>query len=353
MHPTGQLRVDVKRIGERATAIVREAQNFGIKILHPVKSLAAPPVLKALATAGCGFDVSNLNEMQHVLAHIVGERTISMSSVALSAHEMVSLADACHAGRLQYVNLDSYGQMREWVRRGYGDVGARVNVNTAGWPSGAPVRAVSRFGVTYEQLGEAVQNASAAGSRITALHFQNASEQNTARSYCEALRRLSNLVPVLAPDVRAINLGGGQRMSSISEWRTLFGMLREINGEHEIFLEPGQAMTQNLVELHSTILDIKVTSIAIFVVLSIGTESRRWTQPRMPVWGPHPAAPSAPYVVVGPSCFEQDYLGRVDPQGGHEPPQIGDECILSGMNGYAVQLKNEFNGVKCTVSYDA
>lgn len=346
-HPSSStLVVDLARISERMRRLVALARTSRIRLLHTVKSSNTPEVLKAAAGAGLGFDVSNAHEIRSVEDAAGDDPWLSCTPTSLSFDAMRSLAVLTLAHRVRRIHLDSLPQLDQWLTvAGRGPVGLRLNIASDAWPEGVPARRVSRFGVPERDLGAARDLAERHGSRVEWLHLHNASEENTVASFTTGLDLILERSRACAPELSSVNLGGGLPRESPEVLSAMFATLRAQAPDVELVIEPGRWWSEGFVHLVTEILDLKVTSRCIFVVVASGSEARRWSAPVLPALGPHPDAPTAPYVVCGATAFEQDFLGQVEPDPDARSPKVGDRLVLGGLSTYSVELLTHFNAV--------
>lgn len=338
--------VDVGAISTRMRDLVTRSRVSGARLLHTVKSSAHPSILRAAHQAGLGFDVTNPVELERLLAVLPQPGFVSLTPTSLSSEDMAVVAARRQAGILDRMHLDSLDQLRRWVTVAEpGPVGLRLNMAPSAWPVDVPARRVSRFGLPERDLPAAVEVARSSGHEIAWLHLHNASEKNSEASFIEGLKLVMSCAAAIGPSVRGVNLGGGLPAVGAEAIASLLADLTTAAPDVDLTLEPGRWWSRNAVHLETSVLDVKVGDRCVFVVVSAGSELRRWSVPLLPAMGPHPDAPLLPYVVCGVTAYEQDFFGQVEPTTGAPVPKAGDELVMRGMSTYSLELATAFNGV--------
>lgn len=342
--------VDVGRIAARMQELHLLARRDDIRMLHTVKASSRAEILAVAAAAGLGFDVSNESELALVRGAVADPDWVSFTPSSLNARSLRSLAELVKDGRVNRFHLDSLTQLKRWIDVAEpGPVGLRLNISPEAWPDNVVARRVSRFGLPERDLPAAQALVKGHGSHIAQLHVHNASENNDIRSFTESLALMLERGRECAPQLSGVNLGGGLPKTSAVEIAPMFAQLRAIAPDLEIVIEPGRWWSMESVHLVTEVLDVKISDRCVFVVVSAGSESRRWSVPNLPSLGPHPDAPDRPYVICGATAFEQDFMGQVAPDPDAPIPAVGDRLVLGGFSTYSVELLTQFNGVTTAV----
>jgi diaminopimelate decarboxylase len=253
-----------------AIAQLRALPNaFGIAIRYSLKSNPNAAMIALAASAGADFDASSVWEvLRAVRAGVAPERILLTAQEAKFTPQLIELIQAgvlFDAGSLH--QLAEYG--RHFPRH---PVSIRINPGfgsglvrrlTAGGPD-------SSFGIWHEQIDEAIVIANRYSLKVERLHTHIGSGHHSD-VLIPAAEELLRLAPRFR-DVRAIDLGGGYRISAFADdpvydhtgWAAeLQQMVSDFAVRHRrelvVELEPGTFVTANAGSLLSSVIDIVTT----------------------------------------------------------------------------------------------
>ncbi|MDQ6949741.1 MAG: hypothetical protein M3256_26720, partial [Actinomycetota bacterium] len=309
-------------------------------MLVSVKANPNPSLLDALSRAGASFDVGSSGELQLI-------RSLSKSSYLslVCPGKTAPLLREAMDLRVDQVVLDSAEECRR-----YADVLARVPAKV---PQSAllrvnPVRPCvdageimgglpAQFGIDEERLPEALGAAVSRGLDIAGTHFFLGSQIRSTKAICGNFRAAAETTLAVshATDlrIRTINFGGGFGIphqdsdstldlveiaetaeSSLNALHRALG--RPVAGQ----VEAGRFIFGDAGVYACRIIEVKESRGIRFVVVDSGMTG--FTRPAAswgedhPIWKlgcdylAGPALDVEKYVVVGPTCFSGDILGR-------------------------------------------
>ena len=244
-----------------------------IAVCYAIKANRHPLVVDRLRRAGIdGIDVCSPAEVQLALSLGIPATQISYTGTSVSNSDLDFLTSVPGL----HINVDSLCAMRRLLERTKAGgkqtcpkIGLRINPEMGlGYRqekrltySGADE--MSKFGILFEQIPEAIQLAKNFGAVITTLHWHVG---------CGWLsEQLSEMEAVLArglqfaecfPDVERVNLGGGlgvplaadDKPVDLVRWYEI--IQRQVRGRYKVQIEPGAFLVQN-----STVLLVEVCTV--------------------------------------------------------------------------------------------
>jgi diaminopimelate decarboxylase/aspartate kinase len=206
--------------------------------------------------------------------------------------------------------------------------------------------------VPIDEMGEAIELASAAGARIVGLHAHVGSGVFDVGSWADTARRLATLLPRL-PHVRAIDVGGGLGVPDragkpaidLAKLDARLAEIRNALGDVELWLEPGRFVVAESGVLLARVTQTKRKGASGYVGVATGMNSLI----RPALYGAHhdihnlsrldePA--TQVFDVVGPICETGDFLGhdRLLP-----PTREGDVLLVATTGAYGYVMASRYN----------
>lgn len=322
------------------------------QVYFAMKANCHPDVLQVVNQQGLGFECVSPGEIAHlrsVLPDLHPERILYTPNFAPRQDYELGL----QAG--VWVTLDNLHPLKAWpelfknhdillrVDPGLG-AGHHSHVRTAG--------TASKFGIVYDELGEARQLAHQAGARIVGLHMHLGSGILDAQVWKEQGLLLAHLAADF-PDVRILDLGGGlgiaEKPGDLSlDIRALDQALQAVKRaapQCELWLEPGRFLVARAGVLLTRVTQLKGKGAVRYVGADTGMNSLI----RPALYGAHhpivnltrldqPA--SGTFNVVGPICESGDILGR---ERRLPEPQEGDVLLIANAGAYGRVMASHYN----------
>jgi carboxynorspermidine decarboxylase len=318
---------------------VKEAAAVDILVsFKAFSNWGAFPIFKEY---GFGASASSLNEARlafeelgvkaHTYSPAYGEKTIA-DILKYSSH----------------ISFNSINQLRKYshvASQNGVSIGLRVNPEFSDSPHDIynPCKPGSRFGMTSEQLGDALPHG------IEGLHFHTLFEADSfalERVLAVFIKKFGKLLPKL----KWVNMGGGHLITRKGhDINHLVKLLTEFRNNHglQTILEPGSAFTYQTGYLVSTVLDIVENNGIRTAILDVSFTCHMPDCLEMPykpvILGASDEVPEKPsYRMGGISCLAGDFMGNWSFDKELKP---GDKIIFDDMIHYTTVKTTMFNGV--------
>jgi carboxynorspermidine decarboxylase len=318
---------------------VKEAT--GTEILVSFKAFSNWGAFPIFKEYGFGASASSLNE-----ARLAFEELGVKAHTYSPAFEDKDIADILRYS--SHISFNSINQLQKYSKvasQNGVSVGLRINPEFSDSPYDIynPCKPGSRFGMTAEQLGDAVPRG------VEGLHFHTLFEADSfalERVLAVFLDKFGKFLPKL----KWVNMGGGHLITKKNyDINHLIKILIDFRNKYdvEIILEPGSAFTYKTGYLVSTILDIVENNGIKTAVLDVSFTCHMPDCLEMPykpvIWGATDEIPGKPtYRMGGISCLAGDFMGNWSFD---KELKTGDKIIFDDMIHYTTVKTTMFNGV--------
>jgi len=323
-------------------ALIKQVQEAAhIDILVAFKAFANWGVFPIFKEYGFGASVSSVNE-----ARLAYEELGVKAHIYSPAYEDKSLADILKYS--SHISFNSIHQLQQYGKRASQhsvSIGLRVNPEFSDTPYDMynPCKPGSRFGITAEQLGDAVPQG------VEGFHFHTLFEADSFALEKELAVFVEKFGAFL-PQLTWVNMGGGHLMTRRGyDIDHLITILLDFKHKYdvEIILEPGSAFTYQTGYLVSTILDIVENRGIKTAMLDVSFTCHMPDCLEMPykpdILGATDEKTGKPtYRMGGISCLAGDYMGDWSFDNKLKP---GDKIIFDDMIHYTTVKTTMFNGV--------
>ncbi len=318
---------------------VKEAAS--IDVLVALKAFSNWGVFPIFREYGFGASASSIHE-----ARLAFEELGVKAHTYSPAYEEKSIADilnySSHLSFNSLNQLQKYGKMAD--QKGVG-IGLRVNpeFSDTAYDIYNPCKPGSRFGMTAEQLGDAVPQG------VEGFHFHTLFEADSF-----ALERVLTVFldkfGKFLPQLKWVNMGGGHLITGKSyNLPHLTRILIDFKDHYgiRIILEPGSAFTYRAGYLVSTVLDIVENKGIKTAVLDVSFTCHMPDCLEMPykpviLGATEEGAGKPTYRMGGISCLAGDAMGNWSFD---EELRPGDRIIFEDMIHYTTVKTTMFNGV--------
>jgi carboxynorspermidine decarboxylase len=321
----------IKQVKEAAAA----------EVLVSFKAFSNWGVFPIFKEYGFGASASSLNEARLGFEEL-GVRAHTYSP----AYEEKAIADILKYS--SHISFNSISQLRKYSKvasqKGV-SIGLRVNPEFSDSPHDIynPCKPGSRFGITAEQLGDALPQ------EVEGLHFHTLFEADSfalekvltvfIKKFCKFL-----------PKLKWVNMGGGHLITRKGyDTHHLVKILTDFKNNYgaQIILEPGSAFTYQTGYLVSTILDIVENNGIKTAILDVSFTCHMpdcLEMPYKPVIldATDERTGKPTYRMGGISCLAGDYMGNWSFDKELKP---GDKIIFDDMIHYTTVKTTMFNGV--------
>jgi carboxynorspermidine decarboxylase len=340
--PTPCYVIDELLLRNNLEVIKRVEEAAGVHFLVAFKAFSNWGVFPIFKEYGFGASASSVNE-----ARLAFEELGVKAHTYSPAYEETGMADI-----LKYSSHVSFNSINQW--RKYSEsasqkgvsIGLRVNpeFSDSAHDIYDPCKPGSRFGITVEQLGDAVPRG------VEGFHFHALFEADSfaiERLLAAFLERFGKFLPGL----KWVNMGGGHLMTKKGyDLHHLVKLLIAFKEKYdvEVILEPGSAFTYQTGYLVSTILDI-VENLGIkTAILDVSFTCHMpdcLEMPYKPVIldATDERAGKPTYRMGGISCLAGDFMGNWSFDQELKP---GDRIIFDDMIHYTTVKTTMFNGVR-------
>ncbi len=355
--PTPCIVVDLEKVEQNYRDM--RAAFPAARIYYALKANPGRPILKRLASLGCGFDAASWEEIEMCLEAGAPPERISFGNTI----KKVSAIKRAHAAGIDLFVFDSPEELEKIAEHA---PGARVFCRLVVATEGAIFPLARKFGTGTDMALELMARAPTMGLVPYGLSFHAGSQQTGAEAYEAAIGQVAMLFDALEHEgikLRMINLGGGfpshyqEEVPPISAFghhidRALtyhFG-----NDLPEVILEPGRAMVGDAAALETEIVLVSHRS---------KTDPTRWVYLDIGVYGglnetmdentryvittKHDGTPTGPVVIAGPTCDSFDTLYEKSNNRLPLALKAGDRLRFHSTGAYVTTYAtNGFNGFK-------
>jgi carboxynorspermidine decarboxylase len=318
---------------------VKEAAN--VDVLVAFKAFSNWGVFPIFKEYGFGASASSLNE-----ARLSFEELGVKAHTYSPAYEEKTITDILKYSN--HISFNSINQLQKYSKvasqKGV-SIGLRVNPEFSDSPHDIynPCKPGSRFGITAEQLGNALPQ------EVEGLHFHTLFEADSSaleKVLAVFIKKFGKFLPKL----KWVNMGGGHLMTRKGyDINHLVKILINFKNKYgvKIILEPGSAFTYQTGYLVSTVLDIVVNSGIKTAILDVSFTCHMPDCLEMPytpivLGGTDERAGKPTYRMGGISCLAGDYMGNWSFDKELKP---GDKIIFEDMIHYTTVKTTMFNGV--------
>jgi len=354
-HGTPLLVLDPYRVVEQCRLLASQLRGF--RLHYAVKTSSHPAVLRAVAAAGCGFDVATRGEID-----LVGALGFSIDR-CINTNPVKKLTDIDHAyiSGIRTFVVDNPVEAQKFaglpadievlVRLAFGNPTAKSDLST-------------KFGVDPADAELLVKDVLATGVRFGGFSFHVGSQGATTEPYREALRGTLDLIghigETLGVRTRTIDIGGGfpvayrEPMPTID---TIAAVVDEVLGdrrdEFTLVAEPGRFLAADSMTLLTSVIGSAVR------------DGRQWHYLDDGIYGSysnvmtedvHPlilamreivdgVSGYEPVTLAGPTCDSADVIARDYPM---PTLNLGDVVVSPMMGAYTAVTSSRFNGFPAT-----
>lgn len=247
---------------------------------YAIKANSNPEILKLVRKQGIGAEAVSLGELAVARAAGFKSKDLSFTCASLTEHE---LKEAAILGAR--IHLDSLTQLEAWGRMGLGkEISIRLNQGIGAGHhahviTGGPK---SKFGITLEDVPEALRLAHAYGLSITGIQQHIGSNVLDVAVFTAAARTLLSTARAF-PDLAHIDFGGGlgipyepgEKQLNLTrvgkEFRELTQAFERALGRSVSYaMEPGRFIVAESGTLLASVVDLKRTSERTFVGVNSG-----------------------------------------------------------------------------------
>ena len=310
----------------------------GALVAYAVKANPDPALLRRLARDGCGFEVVGPVELALALRAGCPPERIVVNGVGQTDADLAAAADT---GAL--VNAETLGALDTLLEVGAARIGLRINpaLDAQTHPHLATGAAGSKFGISLDELSEALRRIRIAGGKLESIGAHIGSEI----ADLDAFRRLAELLARLASEAGAqrVDLGGGW-IGAPEGYAAAIGSALPEPGR--LIVEPGRSIVGDAGWLVTRVVRIQARG---HLVVDAGmTELIR----PMLYGAEHPVSVLAPggplptdverWTLAGPICEAGDLLARDVDLG----PMAGVSALLAigSAGAYGAAMASSYNG---------
>jgi carboxynorspermidine decarboxylase len=333
--------IDEHLLRNNLALIKKVKEAAAIDILVSFKAFSNWGVFPIFKEYGFGASASSINEAR-----------LAFEELGVKAHTYSpAFEDKTIADILKYtshISFNSINQLRKYYKiasQNGVSIGLRVNPEFSDSPYDIynPCKPGSRFGITAEQLGDALPQ------WVEGFHFHTLFEADSfalEKVLAVFLKKFGKFLP----ELKWMNMGGGHLITKKNyDVNHLVKILIDFKNEYDvqIILEPGSAFTYQTGYLVSTVLDIVENKGIKTAILDVSFTCHMPDCLEMPykpvIWGATDESEGKPtYRMGGISCLAGDFMGNWSFDKELKP---GDKIIFDDMVHYTTVKTTMFNGV--------
>jgi carboxynorspermidine decarboxylase len=333
--------IDEDALRNNLNVIQQVKEAAGVDILLAFKSFSTWGVFPIFKEYGFGAAASSLNE-----ARLAYEELGVKAHTYSPAYEEKYIADILkYSSHISFNSLNQFRMYGKIASQNGVSIGLRVNPEFSDSPYDIynPCKPGSRFGITAEQLGDAVP------AGVEGLHFHTLFEADSfalEKVLAVFLKKFGKFLSQL----KWVNMGGGHLMTKKGyDVLHVIKILTDFKKRYDvaIIVEPGSAFTYQTGYLVSTILDIVENNGIKTAILDVSFTCHMPDCLEMPykpvIVGAIDERVGKPtYRMGGVSCLAGDYIGNWSFDKALKP---GDKIIFDDMIHYTMVKTTMFNGV--------
>ncbi|OGQ47506.1 MAG: hypothetical protein A3I05_02405 [Deltaproteobacteria bacterium RIFCSPLOWO2_02_FULL_44_10] len=249
-----------------------------------------------------------------------------------------------------FVHVDSFHQFLELqkIERPL-EFGIRLSVDEEGAINYQRRDVVtSRFGISFDQIGEIMQEAAASHHRLRGVHVHHQRKRVDVKAFHVTTKCILECIPDVE-QFEYINLGGGLSGIGIEGFEGFLAQIRsEIPKKIKLIFEPGSLLFQGVVSAIGKIMNIKKIRNSYVLFMDISKECHlKWSDP-VPLL-PQSRTGKFTYSIsiCGPTCFEGDLIGQYKMKSDSKsfPLYVGQVIHFLNVESYSQAWNTEFNGI--------
>jgi carboxynorspermidine decarboxylase len=333
--------IDERLLRNNLKLLKQVKEAAGIDILVSFKAFSNWGVFPIFKEYGFGAAVSSLNE-----ARLAFEELGVRVHIYSPAYEEKTIADILKYS--SHISFNSLNQLRKYFKianQKGASIGLRVNPEFSDSPYDIynPCKPGSRFGITAEQLGNALPQG------VEGLHFHTLFEADSfalEKVLAVFVKKFGRFLAKL----KWVNMGGGHLITKKGyDIDHLVKLLIDFRNKYdvEVILEPGSAFTYQTGYLVSIVLDVVENQGIKTAILDVSFTCHMPDCLEMPykpaiLGATDEIAGKSTYRIGGISCLAGDYMGNWSFDKELKP---GNKIIFDDMIHYTTVKTTMFNGV--------
>ena len=321
-------------------------EDFGVKILHTLKSFNERSVTPFINDYLTGVSISSIQEL--IESKEARARHLHLYAPAFKKDELMQM--------LQEVSTVSFNSLSQWNSfhslTSDSSMGLRINPKLhLPIPSYCnPNFSYSRLGVDYLEFLERYERDSKEFKNLEGLHF-HALFQSSSEGTSILLDHIVMHFKSVLPQLKWLNLGGGHNFTddgfNLKDFQKTIERFKLLYPHIELYFEPGESVVKRCGDFVTTVLDIISIAGQQVVILDTSVETHLLdvaiVNLRLKVKGTQSASTPYFYELTGNTCLQGDLIGEYFFE---QELQVGDEVIFEDMMGYSMVKMTEFNGMK-------
>ncbi|GAA0588252.1 type III PLP-dependent enzyme [Paractinoplanes ferrugineus] len=351
--PTPYLVTDLDTVADRYAAFTTALP--GVRAHYAMKCNSSPEILRTLADAGAGFEISSIAELRMLQAQGVDPAGV-LYSHPVKAPGMI--AAAAGAGLFRFA-FDSPGELAKIAENAPGAacyVRLRVDDSTSVFPAG------NKFGTDLDEAYDLMLLARRMGLRPYGVTFHVGSQCQSTGAWRSAIRQAGALLERLLDEgieLTMLDLGGGFP-ARYGAGEPSIEQLGEVV-EQEIALlpyrpalltaEPGRFLVAEASVLAAKVIGRELRGTEHWLYVEVGAyhglmepmqSPGGWDYPMSSSVAEHAEQPTLPFTIAGPSGHATDVVGYAIPL--PAGLTVGDVLYFGSAGAYTLAYASNFNG---------
>lgn len=351
--PTPYLVTDLDAVADRYAAFT--AALPGVRAHYAMKCNSSPEILRTLADAGAGFEISSIAELRMLQAQGVDPAGV-LYSHPIKAPGMIAAAAAAGLYRFAVDSPGELAKISEYAPGAAVFVRLRVDDSTSVFPAG------NKFGTDPEEAYDLMLLARRLGLRPYGVTFHVGSQCQSTGAWRSAIRTAGVLLERLLDEgieLEMLDLGGGFPARYLAGEPSIEQLGRVVAEEIALLryrpplitAEPGRFLVAEASVLAATIIGRELRGTEHWLYVEVGAyhglmepvqSPGGWDYPMSSSLPGHDEQPTLPYTIAGPSGHATDVVGYAIPL--PAGLAVGDVLYFGSTGAYTLAYASNFNG---------
>jgi len=351
--PTPYLVTDLDVVADRYAEFA--AALPGTRVHYAMKCNSSPEILRTLAAAGSGFEISSIAELRMLQAQGVDPADV-LYSHPIKASGMIAAAYGAGLRRFGFDSPNELAKITENAPEASVYVRLRVDDSTSVFPAG------NRFGTDLDEAYDLMLLARRLGLRPYGVTFHVGSQCQSTGAWRSAIRQAGQLMDRLRDEgieLEMLDLGGGFPARYVDGQPSIEQLGRVIGEEIDglpyrpglVTAEPGRFLVAESSVLAATIIARELRGTEHWLYVEVGAyhglmepvqSPGGWDYPMSSSLPGHDGLPTLPFTIAGPSGHATDVVGYAIPL--PAGLTVGDVLYFGSAGAYTLAFASNFNG---------
>jgi ornithine decarboxylase len=351
--PTPYLVTDLDVVADRYAAFTA-ALPFA-RAHYAMKCNSSPEILRVLAAAGAGFEISSIAELRMLQAQGVDPAGV-LYSHPIKAPGMIAAAAGAGLNRFAFDSPGELAKIAENAPESAVYVRLRVDDSTSVFPAG------NKFGTDLDEAYDMMLLARRMGLRPYGVTFHVGSQCQSTGAWRSAIRTAGELMERLLDEgieLEMLDLGGGFPARYVAGEPSIEQLGRVVAEEIGLLpyrpalvtAEPGRFLVAEASVLAAKVIGRELRGAEHWLYVEVGAyhglmepvqSPGGWDYPMSSSLRDHEDQPTLPFTIAGPSGHATDVVGYAIPL--PAGLTVGDVLYFGSTGAYTLAYASHFNG---------